>query len=138
MQSLARRAVRVVAGTVQQHRRGLKATTGIVGLPVEPEGRTVLIDACRKVLRTLKASNIPEDDSYYQDVWTIYHQRLEVALNEETIEVRLTELLVQSSWVQDGDRLARFSLEACVVTTSGTGLGAGHRERSIECGQHTD
>ena len=55
---------------------GLKASTGIVGLAVEPNARPLLMDLCKQMLGAVRA--IPESAQYRVDVEKIAQQRLKV------------------------------------------------------------
>ena len=60
-----------------------KGTTGIVGLPVDPNGRDSLISICKEILGEVQG--IPKDAAYRKNVEAIYGYRLSVAEKETDI-----------------------------------------------------
>lgn len=48
--------------------RGVKTTTGIVGLPADPQARQHLEEKCRAVLEALEANGIPTSAEYRRAV----------------------------------------------------------------------
>ncbi|KAJ2235980.1 hypothetical protein GGF40_002356 [Coemansia sp. RSA 1286] len=68
-----------------------KVTTGIVGIPVNPNARPQLIALYKKTLDELKAK-IPESAAYRQSVETITKQRLSIVEQHEDA-ARIEELI---------------------------------------------
>ena len=56
--------------------RGLKETTGIVGLEVVPDARSVLREKCQEVLKAIQS--IPEDTEYRRSVESTMNFRCRV------------------------------------------------------------
>ncbi|KAJ2082967.1 hypothetical protein H4R24_001161 [Coemansia sp. RSA 988] len=75
-----------------------KATTGIVGLPVNPAARTKLIDLYKKTLEELR-TKIPEKAVYRQSVEAITAHRLKVA--EENEDASVIEKLVNAGQIEE-------------------------------------
>lgn len=97
---------RVVSGLTQQARwnvhpslalvsvRGLKETTGIVGVNVDPEARAHLKEKLNEVLEAIKV--VPEDAGYRKAVEAAFQSRLDAvnsAAEDEEIEKQFSTQL---------------------------------------------
>jgi ETC complex I subunit conserved region len=78
----------VLATAVWSQVRGLKATTGLVGLDVDPQAREHLIEKAKEVLAAVQGA-IPEDAQYRKNVEATYKYwlgRLESDATQEELE----------------------------------------------------
>jgi ETC complex I subunit conserved region len=86
-------------------RRGLstKASTGIVGLPVEPRGREVLMQLSASILKAVAA--FPETAHYRRVLEQVYSARLEAC--KAHTEVADIELAVGQGQIEELIEMAR-------------------------------
>ena len=87
--------------------QSLKQTTGIVGLEVIPNGRQVLGDLVKQVLRSVRAS-IPEDAGYRKVVEQTYEHRLSIIESNE--DPGAIEAAIGSGQLEELVAQARYEL----------------------------
>lgn len=83
--------LRLEAGAAAMAVRGMKSTTGIVGLPVVPDARGELQRSLQAVLDAL-AAQIPEDTEYRRSVEKTVRWKLQAAASDAPDE-QVEELL---------------------------------------------
>lgn len=88
--------------------QSIKATTGIVGLEVVPNGREVLKTFCVNVLNGVKSS-IPEEAEYRKIVEKTYQHRLDVI--ESTEDPAAIEAKIGSGQIEELIKQAKDELK---------------------------
>ncbi len=91
------------ASTVWQSCRGLKGSTGIVGIEVDPEARNTFTEKCKAVI-DLVGLHIPAEAAYRRTVESTYRHRLktsESGMADEEVEETFSAQLEQLSKMAD-------------------------------------
>lgn len=96
-----------------QYCRGLKGSTGIVGIEVDPEARQTFTEKCRAVI-DLVGQHIPQEAAYRRTVENTYRHRLKTSESEmadEEVEEAFSAQLEQLTKMAD-EELALIPLMA--------------------------